>query len=129
MTSFRSKVGLSVLLGLFILLSTASVFAQTVTASLSGTREDRPGLVLPNVKGDGTNEDTGVARAVEGDAGGYYSAVLWPVGKYKVSATLQGFQTEVRTGIELTVGREAVVDLSLSVGATTQTVEVSAEAA
>jgi hypothetical protein len=42
---------------------------------------------------------------------------------------VQGFQTEVRSGIVLTVGREAVVDLAMSVGATTQSVEVAGEAA
>src|SRR5204862_603355 len=39
-----------------------------------------------------------------------------------------GFQTQVRSGIVLTVGREAVVDVNLAVGTVTQTVEVKGEA-
>src|SRR6266446_6853669 len=46
-----------------------------------------------------------------------------------VTGKLQGFQAEARDGIVLTVGREAVVDLTMSVGAITQTVEVHGEAA
>ena len=129
MISFKSQVGFSALVGLLVLLSAAGVSAQTVTGSISGTVRDSSGLVLPATRVEVMNTDTGVARTLQSDGSGYYSAVLLPLGMYKVTATLQGFQTEARTGIELTVGREAVVDLTLSVGATTQTVEVRAEAA
>ena len=46
-----------------------------------------------------------------------------------MTAAAQGFQTEVRNGIELTVGREAVVDMAMTIGAMTQKVEVTGEAA
>ncbi|MCZ6489255.1 MAG: hypothetical protein O7A06_01840 [Acidobacteria bacterium] len=42
-----------------------------------------------------------------------------------MTASLPGFQTEVRSGITLTVGRQAVVNFDLPVGAITQTVEVT----
>ena len=42
------------------------------------------------------NQDTGVARTIQSDAAGHYSALLLPLGNYKVTATQQGFQTEVR---------------------------------
>ena len=45
-----------------------------------------------------------------------------------MTASLAGFQTGVRSGINLTVGRTAVVNFELSVGAITQTVEVTGEA-
>jgi hypothetical protein len=54
--------------------------------------------------------------------------VSLPVGDYEVSGGLTGFQTTVRTGIQLTVGRTAVVDLSLRVGEVTQAVTVTGEA-
>jgi hypothetical protein len=50
------------------------------------------------------------------------------LGNYRVTATHEGFQTEVRDGIELTVGQEAIVDLSLPLGPVAQTFLVSAEA-
>ena len=43
------------------------------------------------------------------------------LGNYKITATLEGFQTEARSGVVLTVGREAVVDLQLTVGSISQT--------
>jgi hypothetical protein len=127
MTSFGSKVGLSALLS--ISLFAASAFGQTVTGTISGTVKDSSGLVLPGAQVEVLNQDTGIARAVQSDAAGRYSALLLPLGSYKVTAKAQGFQTESRDGIVLTVGREAVVDVTMSVGATTQTMEVHGEAA
>ena len=74
------------------------------------------------------NEDTGVSRSVLSDERGHYSAPLLSLGNYKVTASLPGFQGETRTGIELTLGREAVVDMQLTVGSVKETVEVTGEA-
>src|SRR5215471_9124094 len=109
-------------------LSIAIAYSQTVTGSISGTVKDSSGGVLAGAQIEVLNEDTGIARAVQSDAAGRYAALLLPLGNYKVTAKAQGLQTEVRTGIVLTVGREAVVDMTMSVGAVTQTVEVGGEA-
>jgi hypothetical protein len=45
-----------------------------------------------------------------------------------VTTSREGFQAEARSGIQLTVGREAVVNVQLQVGQVTQTVEVTGEA-
>ena len=47
------------------------------------------------------------------NAAGRYEAAALPVGSYEVAATLAGFQTTTRSGITLTVGRNAVVDFVL----------------
>src|SRR5262245_52173934 len=129
MISFSSSVRFVAVLALMFLLIVASSFAQTVTATITGTVKDSSGLVLPNAQIVLLNEETGASRTVESDTAGRYLASSLTLGNYKVTATLQGFQTTVRSGIVLTVGREAVVDLDMTVGAVTQTVEVSAEAA
>src|SRR5581483_12370517 len=98
-----------------ICLSAASAFAQTVTGSISGTVKDSSGGVLAGAQIDVLNEDTGIARTVQSDAAGRYAALLLPLGNYKLTAKAQGLQTEVRSGIVLTIGREAVVDLTMAV--------------
>lgn len=102
--------------------------AQVTTGTIAGTVSDATGAVLPGAKIVILNEDTGIARSVQSDSGGRYSAPSLSLGNYKVTANQEGFQTAVRTGIVLTVGRTAVVDFQLSVGAVTQQVEVSGEA-
>ena len=114
---------------LLVLSLASTAFSQAVTGSISGTVKDSTGAVLPGAQVVLLNQDTGFTRTVQSDAAGRYVATSLPLGDYQVTATLQGFQTMVRSGIVLTVAREAVVDLELSVGAVTQTVEVFGEAA
>lgn len=110
------------------LLVVSGALAQVTTGTISGSVTDTTGAVLPGARIIIQNEDTGVSRTVQSDARGHYSAPSLSLGRYRVTLSLEGFQTQVRSGIVLTVGREAVVDLQLSVGAVSQTVEVSGEA-
>jgi hypothetical protein len=71
------------------------------------------------------NESTGVSRKVVTDSIGRYSAPSLSVGKHRVAAGKEGFQSGIRSGIELTIAGAAVVDLKLSVGAATQSLEVA----
>ena len=102
--------------------------AQVTLGTISGIVKDSTGAVMPAAKIEILNEDTGIARTVEADTAGRYTVPALGLGKYRVTASLQGFQSEVRTGIELTVGREAVVNFELQIGAVSQSVEVSGEA-
>src|SRR6266699_6273321 len=98
-----------------VLVSISMAHGQVTTGTVTGTVTDSSGAVLPGVSVALQNEDTGITRTVGSDAEGRYSAVQLGLGKYKVTASREGFQTEVRSGILLTVGREAVVDLRLTI--------------
>src|SRR5579885_1386375 len=118
------------LFGLVGVVWLASVFlqAQVTTGTISGTVKDASGAVLPGAKVTILNEDTGISRTVQTDSAGRYSAPSLSLGSYRVTVTQDGFETQMRRGITLTVGREAVADVQLAVGAVTQTVEVTGEA-
>jgi hypothetical protein len=104
------------------------LFAQVNTATISGTVHDESGAVLPGANVLIQNQDTGISRTVVTNETGRYSAPALGLGNYQVTVQLPGFQTQLRSGIVLTVGREAVVDFNLAVGTVTQTVEVKGEA-
>ncbi len=106
----------------------APAIAQLTTGVISGTVTDPSGAAVPGVSIGIKNVETGIGRTAVSGPNGRYEAANLPVGKYEVSATLAGFQTTVRSGIELAVGRTAVVDLSLQVGEVTQAVTVTGEA-
>src|SRR6266566_3404750 len=91
--------------------------AQVNTATISGTVHDESGAVLPGASVAIQNQDTGITRTVVTNETGRYSAPALGLGNYQITAQLPGFQTQVRSGIALTVGREAVVDFRLTVGA------------
>src|SRR2546426_3700218 len=116
---------------LFFCLSvlTSMAAAQVTTGSISGTVKDSGGAVLPGVSIKLTNTDTGVTRVVIADEVGRYNAPQLSLGGYEIAAELPGFQTALRRGVTLTIGREAVVDFALQVGSVAQEVTVNAEAA
>jgi Carboxypeptidase regulatory-like domain len=92
------------------------VWAQVSTGTISGTLKGSSGVALPGAQVVVLNEQTGISGTVESDAPGRYMAPPLSLGNYWVTATREGFQTIVRTGIAVTVGQEAIVDLSLPVG-------------
>ena len=102
--------------------------AQLDTGTISGTVTDQSGAAVPGVAVTIRNAGTGISRTTQTGPTGRYEAVALPVGNYEVSATLSGFQTLVRSGINLTVGRNAVVDMVLQVGEVTQAITVAGEA-
>jgi carboxypeptidase family protein/TonB-dependent receptor-like protein len=116
-----------VLLGFAI--CTQLAFAQVNTATISGTVHDSSGAVLPGASVTIVNQETGISRTVVSNETGRYAAPALSLGNnYQVTAELAGFQSQVRSGIALTVGREAVVDFTLSVGAVSEKVEVTEDA-
>ncbi|MBI2821459.1 MAG: carboxypeptidase regulatory-like domain-containing protein, partial [Acidobacteria bacterium] len=108
-------------------IATQVVLAQT-TGTISGTVKDETGAVLPGVTVTVKNVDTGVPRTLVTDDEGRYRALNLALGRYEVEAELAGFQVAVRSGITLTLGREAEVDFALKVGEMTERVTVTGEA-
>lgn len=115
---------LSVALVCAILLSVVAR-AQVSMGTISGTVRDASGAVVPGAKVVVLNQDTGLSRTIETDANGHYSVPSLNLGTYRVTGAHEGFATEGHSGIVLTVGAEAVVDLTLAVGSAMQTVEVT----
>src|ERR1700681_2899041 len=104
------------------------VSAQVTTGTISGVVQDPSGAAIAGAAVTVRNLDTGTARSVISDAGGRYTAPDLTLGNYEVQAQQSGFQTEVRSGITLTVGQQAVVNLALRVGQISEKVTVTGEA-
>src|SRR5881296_3991349 len=117
-----------VLLISLIFLSGIGVSAQVTTATIAGVVQDASGAVIPGVSITIKNVETGVTRTATSDEGGRYTVPELTLGDYEVQAQLPGFQTEVRSGITLTVGRVAVVNIALMVGQLSDKVSITAEA-
>ena len=122
------RLRMNVLLLASVCLLAVASHAQQTLGTISGTVRDTSGAVLPGAGVVLLNEDTGISRTATTNQVGLYNAPALGLGNYRVTASLEGFQTQVRSGIELTVGRQAVVNFDLAVGAITQTVEVTGEA-
>jgi hypothetical protein len=121
--SFAAFVALA--LSFFI---SVPVYAQVAGATLTGTVIDASGAVIPNAKVFIKNTATGITREVATNTAGLYLAPNLLPGNYEVTTSATGFSTQLRTGIELTVGASQVLDISLQVGQVTDKVEVTGAA-
>ncbi len=122
-TKFRSFVVTCAL----ILAAPHGAFAQTA-GSIGGTIRDVSGAVLPRAEISVTQSETGLARQAVSDDQGLYAVTSLPVGTYELKACLLGFVSAVHKGIEITIGRSAIVDVVLQVGEISETVIVSGDA-
>ena len=112
----------------FALLAMASVATAQVSASLSGTVTDPSGAAVSGAALTVKDVHTEVQRDTVTDAAGRYLVLALPVGEYEIAVKKQGFAEEVRRGVQLAVGQDAMVDLRLSVGEVSQQIVVEADA-
>jgi hypothetical protein len=114
---------------LFVYLA-ISLSAQEVTGTIGGTILDPTGAAVPQAKVAIINLDRNqVVRTITTEASGVYSAPFLPVGSYAVRAEAAGFKTETHSGIALNVNDVLKINLTMQVGAVTETVEVTSSAA
>jgi outer membrane receptor protein involved in Fe transport len=114
-------------IGVVVFLISAALvgLAQVDTGSLVGTVKDPSGAVLPGVTVTATNADTGVATPAKTEVDGSYVITPLKIGRYSVSVEGAGFKREIRKDIVLDVQQTIRLDFSLTVGAVTETTEVS----
>src|SRR5262245_20491554 len=111
-----------------IALGTCLSVAQTSTATILGTVKDASGALVPGVSITVKNTESGLTRTVLSTENGSYNVPLLPVGPYELATTMPGFKQGLRKGINLVVGQEAVIDLTLEVGAPAEQITVTEEA-
>ena len=112
---------------LLVTLVLSQFAAGQVTAAISGKVEDPSGAGMKGVAVTVENLETGATRSVLSDDSGNFRTLSLPVGPYQVKAEKAGFKTQIRKGVNLAVGQEAVVNLQLAIGDVSQEVNVSEE--
>ena len=105
-----------------------AVLGQATSATIFGIVQDSTGAVLPGAEVTVISVDTGRSRVLISDDEGRYRAAGLSVGNYEIEASLPGFQTAARSGVELNIGRLAEVNFTLTVGEITERVTVTGEA-
>lgn len=104
---------LFVFFALFLLLGTAISYSQ-VRGSIEGTVVDEYGDPLPGVVVKAEAEALIQPRYYTTDANGYFRLIEMPPGSdYTVEFRMMGFQTVIRTGIDVRVNRVTRVDIEL----------------
>ena len=103
--------------------------AQEFRAALSGHITDPSGAAVSGARIEIKSTTTGaVLNTVSADDGSYQFPYVNP-GEYTITVEKAGFRRVVRVGVTLKVSERGVVDIPLSLGEVTQSVNVSADAA
>src|SRR2546428_4846975 len=105
-----------------------SLAAQSDRGTLTGTVSDSAGGVVPNAAVVATSAETGVQSRTVTTATGNYTIPSMRAGVYELSVEVPGFKKFIRQGIRVQVAETARVDITLEVGATTESITVSADA-
>ena len=107
----------------------APLYAQAISGDLVGIVTDATGAAIPNVTVTATNDATGVKTTAMTDPAGAYRLANLPVGVYALTASLTGFTTTTVKALQVQLNNTVTQNLTLAVGSTTTTVEVSDAAA
>jgi hypothetical protein len=121
----QSKFTAVIALGLLGLSFTLNGRAQQITGSIVGTVKDQQGAVVPGAGVKATNADTGFSRVATTANDGAYRIEYLPVGKYQVEVEMAGFQKFVQENVVLAVDQTQALNVTLDVGAASQTVTVT----
>ncbi len=117
----------AVLVLFMILAGSGILIAQSDLGTISGFIKDPSGASVPNAKITVRNK-SGVERQATTNESGYYAMTNVPAGFYTMGVEAPGFQRYESTGNKLDPSATLVIDATLTVGSTNQTVEVSASA-
>ena len=99
-----------------ILCCLSSVFAQTVTGSITGQVTDPSGAVVVGAKVTAENAATSVQTLAKTNASGVYTIRFLPVGTYTVTVEATGFTKEKTPPFALDIDQTAKVDAQLKIG-------------
>jgi hypothetical protein len=121
--------GVAVMLALFIgVLLAPAAHAQSAFGAIVGTVIDSSGAVVPGANVVLTNLGTNEKKSMQADAAGNYRFVNLVPTQYKVEVEKTSYKKVVQSPISVQIDATARVDVSLAVGAASETVEVTTAA-
>ncbi len=99
--------------------------AQSAASQIVGQVSDPSGAGVPDVTFEVRNLETGVERRAISNTEGYYLVPLLAPGTYRIAVHRTGFRPIVRSGIRLAVNQTLKLDVALSLGTVSATVQVT----
>ncbi len=122
----RARVFVAAMLTLSLgLLAAAESTAQTLYGSVIGSVKDSSGAAIPGATVTITNKETSLTRDATTSDDGAFSIINVLPGNYDLKVSLQGFREYVKTGVGVSAGNQARVEVSLEVGQLSETVTVA----
>jgi hypothetical protein len=115
----------SVLAFVIMLCCAVACFAQFETASVLGSVKDSSGAVMTGASVSLINLQTGIKDTVKTNAEGNYQFLTVKIGRYQVRVEAEGFRVATSEPFDVLTNARQRVDMSLRVGATTESITVT----
>jgi hypothetical protein len=109
-------------------LAAAPLSAQSIYATLTGVVSDSSQALVAQAAVHLRDQQSGSQRDTVTNSEGYYTFASVPVGSYELSVEVKGFEKYKITGITMGGGEKRNVNVTLTVGSTTETVQVMSAA-
>ncbi len=116
-----------IILLLSALAACSVVLGQEFRGTILGRVTDPTGAVIPRARVKITNEETSVALEIRTNGEGNYIAPYLVPGRYSVAVSVDGFRRAVQPGVVVQINDRIELNLTLEVGATADSVIISAE--
>src|SRR5437868_12835077 len=123
-TSKRARIVL-ILTACALSITAIQMQGQAVNGTLLGSLTDSSGAVVPGAQVTITEVGTGIPHSTQSNASGNYVFPNLPPGNYNVTSEAHGFKKEIRPDVRVDVNSTVRVDMTMQLGAVTETVEVS----
>lgn len=111
-----------------LLFAAIGAWAQTGTTSVHGVVTDKTGAAIVGAKITLENSSQGWTRETSSGPAGEYDFLSLPPGTYVLTIEKTGFRKFEQTHLQLVVNLPATINATLEIGATSEVVEVSAQA-
>jgi len=118
----RARIALS---SLFLFLVCSAAFGQDISAKITGTVTDASGAVISGATVTARDTSRGTEYPTQTNSAGVYYLSPLPIGDYILKVTASGFSTVQHPAFSLAMNQTARVDVAMTVGQASQTVEVS----
>lgn len=115
-------------LSLFVL-SGLPILAQEVSAGITGRVTDPTGSAVVGASVKAKDLDRGTDFPTTTNEDGIYAFPRLPSGRYSLTVESKGFKTWVNPGFTLEVNQRARLDVAMEVGAISESIQVTGEAA
>lgn len=123
-----AKIWSAFLAAILFLFTAPLCVAQTaLTGALNGLVTDSSGALVVGAQVVLTNQGTREVRSTTSASDGRYNFSLVAPGTYSAEVTKQGFKSTTHTDVHVVVAETAVLDIHLDIGATSETVSVTAD--
>src|ERR1700716_328926 len=109
---------------LFLFISVS--FGQSQRGTITGTVTDKSGAVIPNAKVVVTATATNTTSTMDSGEAGQFTVTNLSPGDYSIRVEKDGFKPSLTKGLAIDAGATVREDVSLEVGTSVQTIEITA---